>query len=83
MPGIYWLLAEVRRALSVPLRFHKINKIQGKDPIAPTYTIRIKSSAKQEIRKHLQDLYGYRHATLYPDYPGFALHGRPQLKSRQ
>lgn len=82
MPGgDAWKIEEVREALSVPLRFHKLDKTQGREPNNPAYTIRIKASAKSAIRKHLQDLYGYRHSTLYPDYSGFALYGRPTLKS--
>lgn len=81
-PGEFWLIDDVRRSLAVPLRIHKLNPSAGRDPNNPTYTIRIKSSAKAEIRKCLEDLYDYRHATIYPDYPGFALHGHPRLKSR-
>ena len=80
--GDAWKIDEVREALSVPLRIHKIDKTKGRLPNNPSYTIRIKASAKAAIRKHLQDLYGYRHATIYPDYSGFALYGRPTLKSR-
>jgi hypothetical protein len=75
------LIEDVRRAVSVPLRVHKINGA-GPSPQNPVYTVRVKHSAKQEIRKRLQDLYGYRHSTIYPDYSGFALFGRPELKQR-
>lgn len=81
-PGDRWTINEVRQALSVALRINKIDAASGRDPNNPTYTVRIKSSAKPEIREHLQVLYGYRHATIYPDYPGFSLYGRPGLKSR-
>lgn len=78
-----WKIEEVRRAVSVPLRAHKLEHDGGGGtPANPVYTLRIKHTAKQKIRKHLQDLYGYRHATIYPDYSGFALYGRPSLKSR-
>lgn len=78
-----WTIDEVRRAVSVPLRAHKLEPDGGgSTPINPVYTLRIEHTAKKEIRKHLQGLYGYRHATIYPDYSGFALYGRPGLKSR-
>ncbi len=78
-----WRIEEVRRAVSVPLRVHKVERDQrGKEPKNPVYTLRIKHTAKGAIRKHLQDLYGYEHSTIYPDYSGFALYGHPTLKSR-
>lgn len=78
-----WTIDEVRRAMSVPLRVHRLQQGgAGADPLNPVYTLRIKQSAKAEIRKALQDLYGYTHATIYPDYSGFALYGHPTLKSR-
>ncbi len=80
--GAYWSIDEVRRAVSVPIHFHKIDPEAGRDPNNPAYTIRVKAAAKPQIRKRLQELYGYRHATIYPDYPGVALYGRPSLKSR-
>lgn len=79
-----WTINEVRKAVSVPLRVHKIDvKGAGAEPQNPVYTMRIKQSAKAQIRKHLQDLYGYRHATIYPDYTGFAQFGSPGLKNRK
>ena len=81
-PGVWWKTDEVRRALSIPLKLHKIDSARGRPPDNPTYTIRIKYTAKAEIRKHLQELYGYRHSTIYPDYQGFALYGRPGLRTR-
>jgi hypothetical protein len=77
-----WKIEDVRKAVSVPLRAHKLDAERGSRPENPVYTLRIKHHAKPKIRKHLQELYGYRHATLFPDYSGFALHGRPGLKSR-
>jgi hypothetical protein len=82
VPGGYWNIADVRRVLSIPLQFHKIDASRGRPPDNPAYTIRVKAAAKAEIRGRLQDLYGYRHATIYPDYPGFALYGWASLKSR-
>jgi FRG domain len=68
-----WSIHEVRQAMSVSLPIHKADATgAGARPKNPVYTMRIKSSAKAEIRKHLEELYGYRHATIYPDYSGFA-----------
>lgn len=38
------------------------------------YSIRISSKAKHQIRKELENIYGYNHSTIYPDFSGFALH---------
>ena len=43
------------------------------------YSIRIKASAKADIRKRLSSIYGFKHSTIYPDFPGFSLHGVPPL----
>lgn len=81
-PGQHWSTEQVRQCLSVPLTFHKIERSRGRLPDNPSYTIRIKHSAKPDIRRHLQDLFAYRHSTIYPDYSGFALYGTTALKSR-
>lgn len=39
------------------------------------YSIRIKKECKEEIREYLRSLYGYTHATIYPDFTGFASFG--------
>lgn len=38
------------------------------------YSIRISKDAKQQIRKELENIYGYNHSTIYPDFSGFASH---------
>lgn len=82
-PNECWKIEEVRRAISIPLKFHQlINNNPGRPPENPAYTIRIKKGAKAEIRNCLEKLYGYRHETIYPDYPGFALYGYRKLKSK-
>ncbi len=81
--GEYWKIGEVRRAIAIPLKFHQlINNNSGRPPENPAYTIRIKKEAKADIRNRLEKLYGYRHETIYPDYPGFALYGYRKLKSK-
>ncbi|MFP1824537.1 FRG domain-containing protein [Lonsdalea quercina] len=39
------------------------------------YSIKISSNAKKNIREHLNNIYGYTHANIYPDFPGFSSHG--------
>jgi hypothetical protein len=36
------------------------------------YSIRVSADSKEEIRGHLKNIYGYTHATIYPDFPGFS-----------
>ena len=77
-----WLIADVRRCTSIPLRFHKADPEAGGVPAAggqPAYTFRISSAAKSEIRRRLGELFGYTHRTIYPDYPGFARHAMEHL----
>jgi hypothetical protein len=77
-----WGLDDVRRCISIPLRFHKADPEAGGVPAAggqPAYTFRIKASAKAEIRRRLGELFGYTHRTIYPDYPGFARHAMEHL----
>lgn len=77
-----WKIDDVRRATSVPLRVHKLQSLAGGPSADAVYTVRINASAVTEVRKRLQDLFGYRHSTIYPDYTGFASFGAPRLKSK-
>lgn len=79
-----WKQDEVRRCVSVPLRFHKADPVAGGVPTEkgqPAYTFRIKASAKTEIRERLKTLFGYKYSTIYPDFPGFAEFAEPHLRS--
>jgi hypothetical protein len=77
-----WNVDDVRRCTSLPLRLHKAQPGAGGVSVEgqPVYTYRILASAKREIRNRLQNLFGYSHPTIYPDYPGFADFGMPRLK---
>jgi hypothetical protein len=80
-----WGQDEVRRAVSVPLRFHVAEPLAGGVPAVrgqPAYTFRIKAKVKAQIRERLQTLFGYRHSTIYPDFPGFAEFAEPHMRSR-
>ncbi|MCC7005276.1 MAG: hypothetical protein IT497_01360, partial [Ottowia sp.] len=45
------------------------------------YTFRISAAAKKDIRHQLEKMFGYRHATIYPDYSGFSQFGIQHLKN--
>lgn len=46
------------------------------------YSIKISSDAKGEIREHLNNIYGYTHANIYPDFPGFSSHGITKILNK-
>jgi len=76
-----WRIEEVRRSTSVALRFHKADAAAGGVGTGgqPAYTLRISSSAKEEIRDRLEGLFGYDVKSLFGDFPGFATFGTPDL----
>ncbi len=80
--GGWWSIDEVRRSTSLALRAHKLDPQGGGVVANAVYTIRIKAGAKQDIRNRLENLFGYRHSTIYPDFTGFAAFGTPELKSK-
>jgi hypothetical protein len=82
--GPLWKIDEVRRCISFPLRLHKALRQGGGvgDDAQPAYTYRIKSEAKGAIRAWLEEMFGYSHLTMYPDYPGFAQFGMPHLREQ-
>lgn len=79
-----WLIDEVRQCTSLALRIHKLQPVAGGVATtgSPAYTMRIKASAKEEIRTRLRALFNYEHRTFFPDYPGFADFGVPELRTR-
>ncbi|MYM71238.1 FRG domain-containing protein [Duganella sp. FT134W] len=80
-PG-FWSGEEVRKATCLALRPHKFDATKGTPPRnGALYTFRITARAKQDIRRQLEQMFGYRHSTIYPDYTGFAQFGNPLLKS--
>lgn len=76
-----WSIHDVRRATSVPLRVHKLGAGAGGPTSDAVYTVRIMADAVPQIRRRLQELFGYRPATIYPDYTGFASFAAPHLRS--
>jgi len=79
-----WRIDDVRRCTSLPLRFHEVEPaaLEAEEEGQPAFTFRIAASAKQEIRERLKTVFGYSYETIYPDYPGFAEFGTPELRSR-
>jgi len=76
-----WSIAEVRQATSVSMRVHKLGAEGGGPSADAMYTIRIRAEAIAGVRKCLDDLFGYRQSTLFPDYAGFADFGTPYLRT--
>lgn len=70
---------EVRQCISVPLSLINYDqavaaiagrRLPGRPPVARSFTLRV--CQKPEIRRDLDRAFGYTHATIYPDLPGFA-----------
>jgi hypothetical protein len=77
-----WKINEVRSSTSLALRPHKLNTIKGGVSNGAVYSFRISAKAKSEIRERLEKGYSYKHATIYPDYTGFAQHACSHLRTR-
>ena len=75
----HWKIDELRKFSSLALRPHKFDPNVGAPPVNPVYTFRIKSTLKLEIRRKLENIFGYNHSTIYPDYSGFAGFGIPDM----
>lgn len=81
--GERWTIEEGRQACCLALRPHKFAALRGGVSSGALYTFRIKADAKLEIRHRIERLFGYTHATIYPDYTGFAAFGTPLLRTRE
>jgi len=78
----WWTIEEGRKACCIAARPHVFEPAKGKGAgPGALYTFRIKAAAKEDIRKRLDKLFGYRHSTIYPDFSGFAAFGMPGIKS--
>ena len=84
--GKPWNRSDILAASSVISKFLKPNKIPRANAanLAPTFTFRIASGAKREIRNMLTSSFGYTRASIYPDMSEFAQYTRslslPELK---
>lgn len=71
-----WKAEEVRRATSVNLKLTSTTR-NPQLSTPPSFTIRVKASAKEEIRDRLKRIAGLDSAAVYPDIFGLATHGAP------
>jgi hypothetical protein len=80
----YWPISTARECTSIHLKMNKANPKAGGVPGSgsPAYTDRIAGTAKADIRRHLEAMFGYSHKTIYPDFPGFATFGIPGLPAQ-
>lgn len=76
-----WTIDETRLACCLALRPHLFDPKKGGVGSGALYTFRIKADAKADIRKRLEQMFGYNHASIYPDFSGFASFGTPKLRS--
>jgi len=76
--GKPWNRSDILAASSVISKFFKPNKIPRANAanLAPTFTFRIASEAKKEIRNMLTSSFGYTRASIYPDMSEFAQYTR-------
>lgn len=74
---------EVRACMSFPFQligyeraeaFAEGKPERGRPPKASAFTLRVKN--KVAVRKELQQVFGYSHRSLFPDFPGFREYGR-------
>lgn len=78
-----WLVNDVRAATSVATRIHKlVAPGPAGGPGRTVYTIRIAADAKPRIRQIITSLHDLRFSTVYPDFPGYAMHGVDWLLGR-
>lgn len=78
----WWSIKEGREACCIAARPHVFEPAKGKGAgPGALYTFRIKADAKEDIRRRLDKLFGYRHSTIYPDFSGFSSFGTPKIKN--
>lgn len=75
-----WPIDRGREACCIALRPHKFSATTGATPRNACFTFKISAAAKADIRKRLELMFGYKHATIYPDYTGFSEFAIPELK---
>lgn len=67
-----WGVDEMREVSSMPLQLTHSREGDLPADRSPVFTFRIEQAAKVEIRTQLEDRYGIRTSTMYPDMFGFA-----------
>ncbi len=86
LPGVGWTMlhaAEVRECMSVPFKLINYDQavaaaegrnLAGKPPKARAFTLRV--TDKGELRRGLEQAFGYSYASLFPDFPGLRDYGK-------
>jgi hypothetical protein len=67
-----WTVEETREVASIPVRFARIRPESRQLSKSYVFTYRIRAAAKSQIRRQLEDRFGYRFATIYADIEGLA-----------
>lgn len=72
--GKYWRTADLNASGSVLIKTSKPSRpaVHNKWNFAPTFSFRITVKGKQDIRQVLENRFGYRHSTIYPDIAALA-----------
>lgn len=80
--GTHWPIKTARDCLSIAARFTKLEPGPGRPPNHPAFTVRVKSTSKEQIRTALRNWFDLDSRTVYPDHAGFASFGFRNLASR-
>lgn len=67
-----WRIGEVRDASSIPIKLNQPERAPQTEQSTPAFSFRIAGTARAEIRKRLEDNYGYSTGSLYADMYGLA-----------
>ncbi|WP_215802561.1 FRG domain-containing protein [Rathayibacter toxicus] len=69
-----WTIDEVRRSTSVTVSMNSQDR-RLQSGSKPTFTLRIEAEGKPEIRRVLENSYGFNASSIYPDLFGLARYG--------
>lgn len=87
----FWKIRDIRSSYSIPALLYNLEegeevrkknrrqKTGRKRNLAPTFTFRIKTEAKSEIRRNLENVFGYTSSVIYPDILGLSIYSRSQI----
>lgn len=91
MKNNFWKIRDIRSSSSIPALLYNLEegeevrkknrrqKTGRKRNLAPTFTFRIKAEAKSEIRRKLENVFGYISSVIYPDILGLSIYSRSQI----
>ena len=76
-----WRIDEVRSVTSVPMRMN--DRSRGVSTRGtPTFTFKIDNNAKEEVRMMLEDRFGIKSSTIYPDPFGMAVETKKVIEKK-